>query len=219
MYHIKPQLVIGFHGCDVQKRDAMLRNPNEYKISQKPYDWLGHGLYFWENNYDRALQWAHEKKERGKIVAPAVVGAVLYLGHCCDFLDRRFISVLATHYERMESNYKALGKDMPQNKDAKDDRHKNKLLRDLDCAVIEFMHARLYTQVKQDIRDKGFSEYQLFDSTRGVFTEGGEAFTGAGILEKSHIQICIRNPNCIQGFFMPREETNFMDLQDKKYLL
>jgi len=43
----------------------------------------------------------------------------------------------------------------------------------------------------------------MFDSIRGVFTEGGPAFDGAGLFAKSHIQICIRKPNCIQGFFMP----------------
>ncbi len=27
----------------------------------------------------------------------------------------------------------------------------------------------------------------------------------AGLTEKNHIQICIRNPNCIKSFFLPRE--------------
>jgi hypothetical protein len=54
MYDVKPNLIIGFHGCEVSVRDALLKNPNEIKISQKPFDWLGHGLYFWENNYERA---------------------------------------------------------------------------------------------------------------------------------------------------------------------
>lgn len=27
----------------------------------------------------------------------------------------------------------------------------------------------------------------------------------AGFTEKNHIQICIRNPNCIKSFFLPRE--------------
>ena len=61
MYDVKPNLLIGFHGCERGVRDQLLMNPNDYKISQKPFDWLGHGLYFWENNYDRALEWATEK--------------------------------------------------------------------------------------------------------------------------------------------------------------
>lgn len=44
-----------------------------------------------------------------------------------------------------------------------------------------------------------------FDSVRGVFFEGTELYPGAGFREKDHIQICIRNPNCIKGYFLPRE--------------
>jgi hypothetical protein len=43
-----------------------------------------------------------------------------------------------------------------------------------------------------------------FDSVRGVFWEGKELYPGAGFMERNHIQICLRNPNCIKGFFIPR---------------
>jgi len=29
---------------------------------------------------------------------------------------------------------------------------------------------------------------------------------GAGFKEKNHIQICVRNRNCIKGYFLPREK-------------
>ena len=216
MYDVKPNLIIGFHGCERSVRDAILMNPNDYKISQKPFDWLGHGFYFWENNYDRAWQWAEEKKERGKIKEPAVIGAVLYLGHCCDFLDKRYIQHLIYYFNLMKSQYEQMGIALPQNRDLEQDAHKNKIFRNLDCAAIEFMHAEISKRLKTDMAEKGYSKYKIFDSTRGVFIEGGPAFEGAGLFDKSHIQICIRNPNCIQGFFMPREETDFMDWLEKK---
>jgi hypothetical protein len=216
MYDVKPNLIIGFHGCEAEIRDMLLQNPNYYKISQKPFDWLGHGLYFWENNYDRALQWANDKKELGRIKTPAVIGAVLHLGRCCDFLDKRYIGLLAQYFTIMQSRYKKLGKALPENKNLPHDQHKDKVLRHRDCSVIEFMHSEIYDQVKIDLQTKGFTDYKIFDSTRGVFTEGGPAFEGAGLFEKSHIQICIRNPNCIQGFFMPREEIDFMEWLEKQ---
>ncbi|SDG74327.1 hypothetical protein [Chitinophaga filiformis] len=77
MYHIRPNLIVGFHGCDEVVRNALLNNPNKIKISRKRYDWLGNGMYFWENNYQRALDWATEKYQRGKITSPAVIGAVI----------------------------------------------------------------------------------------------------------------------------------------------
>src|SRR3954466_7447082 len=106
MYDIKPNLIIGFHGCEASVRGALLKNPNEIKISQKPYDWLGHGMYFWENNYERALSWANDKKRRGKIDNPAVIGAVLNLGYCCDFLDSKHIMILKPNYFSMQDLYR-----------------------------------------------------------------------------------------------------------------
>lgn len=210
MYNIKPNLIIGFHGCEASVRGALLKNPNEIKISQKPFDWLGHGMYFWENNYERALLWAQEKKDRGSIKEPAVIGAVLYLGYCCDFLDRKYIQLLARSFAVMEDHYKKSGKELPSNKDLANDPHKDKIMRHLDCAAIEFIHAEIFDQIQKDIKTKGYSNYKIFDTARGVFTEGGPAFQGAGIFAKSHIQICVRNPNCIQGFFMPRKEIDFV---------
>ena len=209
MYDIKPNMIIGFHGCEASVRDALLNNPNEIKISRKPFDWLGHGMYFWENNYERALQWAQDKKSRGAIKEPAVIGAVLYLGICCDFLDKKYIQLLAQSFVGMKERYSKSGKLLPSNKDMPNDLHKDKIMRHLDCAAIEFLHNRIFTEVQHDMQTKGYSDHKIFDTTRGVFTEGGPAFQGAGLFAKSHIQICVRNPNCIQGFFMPRKEIDF----------
>jgi len=43
------------------------------------------------------------------------------------------------------------------------------------------------------------------DSVHGIFNEGEELYPNAGFREKDHIQICVRNPNCIKGFFLPRK--------------
>ena len=209
MYDVKPNLVIGFHGCDLDVRDKLLNQPDEIVISRKPYDWLGHGMYFWESNYTRAFQWALDKKKRGAIKTPAVIGAILHLGYCCDLLDSKYIPFLQWAYRLMKDRGASKGVQLPKNKDLPQDKYKDKLLRELDCLVIEFMHQLFLKNRQAEIETKGSSGYKLFDSTRGAFTEGGPAFEGAGIFEKSHIQICIRNPNCIKGFFLPRQEIDF----------
>ena len=76
--------------------------------------------------------------------------------------------------------------------------------------VIEFTHTYIANQYKKDKIARGFSDLKIFDSTRGVFTEGGPIYNGAEIFEKTHIQICIRNSNCIKGFFLPRREIDFL---------
>jgi hypothetical protein len=209
MYDSRPNLIIGFHGCDEAVKQKLINNSSSIQISQKPYDWLGHGMYFWENNHDRALEWAENKKKRGGIEIPSVVGAVLQLGYCCDLLDSRYVQVLKDYYKLMVGDYKLVDQELPENKDLKGDSHKDKILRVLDCRVIEYMHDQIYEQYKEDINLKGFSDLKIFESTRCVFTEGGPAYEGAGIFEKSHIQICIRNPDCIKGFFNPRKSTPF----------
>ena len=209
MYNNRSNLILGFHGCDESVRDTLLNKPNKILLSEKPYDWLGNGIYFWENNYDRALQWAKDKVKRGEITKASVIGAVLSLDYCLDFTDSRFIDMLQSYYDLMDHQYNLVGKVIPENKDLKTDSFKDKLLRELDCAVIEFMHQNIEEQRRTDIKTNGFSTYKVFDSARGLFAEGGPAFPGAGIQKKNHIQICIRNSNCIKGFFMPRKEIDF----------
>lgn len=51
-------MIIGFHGCDESKANPLVNDPDTISFSKENYDWLGHGLYFWENNCDRALELA-----------------------------------------------------------------------------------------------------------------------------------------------------------------
>lgn len=87
---------------------------------------------------------------------------------------------------------------MPENQYTKN--NTDLLIRKLDCAVIESLHT--------------FREEQgqvPYDSVRGVFFEGKEIYPNSGFREKSHIQLCIRNPNCIKGYFSPRDiDTNWV---------
>jgi hypothetical protein len=209
MYSNKTNLIIGFHGCDLSIRNILLNKPNSIQKSKKPYDWLGHGVYFWENNLERSEQWAKEKAKRGEIENPSVIGAILSLDYCFDLMDTQFIEILQSYYHLMVKDYAELGKELPKNKDAETDQFKDKIFRELDCSVIEYMHKKIEEKINDDKSLKGFSNFKMFDSSRGVFTEGGPAFEGVGIQLKNHIQICIRNPNCIKGFFLPRTEINF----------
>lgn len=200
MYSTRSNLLIGFHGCDESIAQKLLNSPKKVKISTEPYDWLGHGFYVWENNFERAFQWAKDKEKKGLIEKAAVIGVVFTLDYCLDLMDSEFIKMLPIYYSLMEKDFHTSIKELPKNKDVKEDEHQDLLIRDLDCSVIEFLHKEIHEKIKIN-PNLGLME---FDSTRGVFTEGGPAFPGAGIKMKSHIQICIRNMKCIKGFFLPR---------------
>ena len=60
------------------------------------------------------------------------------------------------------------------------------------------------TRYLQDIEEY-IEKYKRYDSVRGIFLEGNAIYPDSGILEKTHIQICVRNPNCIKGYFAPKE--------------
>lgn len=61
MYAKLPNLVIGFHGCNIDTCDNVLHKHQHLKASANKYDWLGNGIYFWENSYQRAYEWAEQK--------------------------------------------------------------------------------------------------------------------------------------------------------------
>ena len=140
MYNNRSNLYIGFHGCDEAVRNELVNNPNTIKISEKPFDWLGHGFYVWENNQERALQWAKDKQKVGKIEKASVVGVIYILGNCLDFTDSQFIDVIELYYENLKKELEELEQILPINKDADFDNFKDKLLRELDCMVIQYMH-------------------------------------------------------------------------------
>jgi len=77
-------LTIGYHGCplDVGMR-AVLRQEG-LQPQNKAYHWLGDGIYFWENDPHRALEWAQEKASRNEVKDPFVIGAIIDLGRCLD---------------------------------------------------------------------------------------------------------------------------------------
>lgn len=193
MYSKLPNLVLGFHGCEKKVADSVIRGESELNPSTNDYDWLGSGVYFWEQNYDRAMQWAVDSCRRHGGGEPAVVGAVIDLGYCLNLTDSHYIDLLKTEYDLMKAEFEMLDLPMPVNKGRTED----KLLRRLDCAVVEHLHARM---ASGDIPE----HVTAFDSARGLFSEGSPIYPGAGFREKTHVQICVRNQNCIKGYFVPR---------------
>ena len=50
LYSILPSFALGFHGCDESVADAVLAGNQQLFPSRNKYDWLGEGIYFWENS-------------------------------------------------------------------------------------------------------------------------------------------------------------------------
>lgn len=52
LYSTLPNIIIGFHGCDKEVFQKILYKHEPFKCSHNTYDWLGSGMYFWEQNLD-----------------------------------------------------------------------------------------------------------------------------------------------------------------------
>ena len=192
LYSGRSNLIIGFHGTTKDRAEKYLSGSLDFHASTNDYDWLGSGMYFWENNLERARKWAEDAaKRKGDGSEPAVIGAILDLGHCLDLTDSEYLEELKVGYKGLKKSFEQSGKTLPTNSSGGSST--DMLLRHLDCAVINFLH--------QMHKDVGMSQY---DSVRGVFWEGEDLYEGAGFKAKNHIQIAIVNPNCIKGFFRPR---------------
>jgi hypothetical protein len=195
MYTSRTGLILGFHGTDESIVNDVLNGKGDLKKRDNVYDWLGHGIYFWDNSPSRAMDWAIElsKRKGSKITKTAVIGAILDLGYCLDLLDYKNLELVKFGYSMLESTLSASKIPMPQNKGNDADL----TLRELDCAAIQSLHS--------SITDDNEKE---FDSVRGVFWEGKRLYPNAGFREKNHIQICVRNIECIKGYFLPLKRIN-----------
>lgn len=196
--------VLGYHGCDRSVGVAALHGNLTLVQSDKEYDWLGPGVYFWEGDPTRAWEWAERKANSGDYTEPFVIGAVVDLGNCLDLLARDNLDLLELAYQDFAARQRTAGLELPENEDAKHDRHADKLLRKLDCAVIRNLHDIIEQQPPEGHPDVG--EYlEPFDTVRGLFTEGARVYPGAGFFAQTHTQVAVRNNDCIRGVFLPRE--------------
>ena len=112
MYSALPNMIIGFHGCDMEVFEKILYRHEPFKSSVNSYDWLGNGMYFWEYNLERAWEWAKSGVTNPKthIEKPAVIGAVIDLGFCLNLIDSNNIQLLKAQYELFNSKMAIAGK-------------------------------------------------------------------------------------------------------------
>lgn len=191
-----PSFVLGYHGCNKTIGEKILSGTTRLKPSDNRYDWLGKGIYFWENDPSRALNFAthlrdNPRKGAPKIEDPFVIGAVIDLGRCLNLLEHESLQLLKTGYELLCKLHQESGLEIPRNNPGLSE-DGDLLLRHLDRAVIETIHTYNKEQNKPP-----------YDSVRAAFWEGGELYPNAGFKEKNHIQICVRDHDCIRGYFRP----------------
>ena len=200
-YH-QPFQITGFHSCDKEVGLKILNGQDQLIASENAWDWLGPGVYFWEQNPQRALHYSEEcarkkQKNNGLIETPFVIGAIIELGNCLNLIEPNSIGIVKQAYEELSEMCKQTGQQMPVNKGPN---------RELDCSVIKFVH-----------QSNTALDRPAFDSIRSPFHEGGYLYEGSNFTERLHIEICVLNPDLIKGYFLPRPIDEFNPYLNKPF--
>lgn len=188
-------VVLAFHGCDAVTRDAILTGELPgLSRSNNPYDWLGPGVYFFEGDPQRALNFAvaaaaqpERKYTKRPIASPAVLGAILRVGN---WLDMSTQSGVAEYTRALESLRKIRTK-IPINKAAFVGDN-DLILRNLDRAVFKHIH-----------ESRGGSGQPAYDAVRSPFAQGKPLADDCRFTESAHVQIAVYDMKAVVGWFLP----------------
>jgi hypothetical protein len=109
------------------------------------------------------------------------------------------IDIVKKNHSRLIETCNNSGTSIPANKGA---------VRKLDCAVIKSVH-------------KSTEDDQLppYDTVRSAFNEGGQIYPDSNFYDRLHIEICVRNPSLIKGYFLPRPINEFNPYLKKEFSL
>lgn len=185
-YH---RTVVGFHGTSLARATSIVQRSSWFTPSRNDFDWLGHGVYFWEHAPLRAWEWARSKyAERTKI---AVLGAMIRLGRCFDLLEPANARLLERLHRQYGTAAEEAGELPRRNANAK---------KYLDCATMQYA-----CQVFED-------EDRPLDTIRAVFVPSGRKerlWERSGLFHNAHIQLCVRNVDCVLGAWLVPEPTAY----------
>jgi hypothetical protein len=195
-YH---RTVVGYHGTGLSVALRLVNRVEDFIWSEKDYDWLGRGIYFWEYAPKQALNFAKIRQrqyknkqnktpedERRASEPLAVVACMIRLGFCLDLTEPENVEYLGEIFESYKEVMELAGGDLPKNK------HK---YRKLDRAVFEYAYKVIEA-----------SEPNLkVDTARGVYvpTDGVKrVWDGSWISRDTHIQLCVRNSASLLGTWL-----------------
>ena len=162
---------IGYHGTSAEAAERILAAG--FEPSRNEYDWLGDGAYFFQDAPVRAMEWARQRFGPDA----AVIGAEIDLDSCIDLLDIPWHIQVARAYRRYRGGLEKNGQLLPRQSAGA---HR------LDRSVMNYLIDRLEAGGR------------AVTSVRAAFAEGEPAFPGSALLNRSHVQIAVRNSAVIQ---------------------
>lgn len=161
----------GYHGTSAEAARAI--ENSGFRPSQNPYDWLGDGVYFFQDGKARAQSWA-----TARWPAAAVIEAQIDLNDCLDLLDPAWFEVLSDAYDAIVALYASRGEALPRQRG---------LVHGMDRVVINYAC---------EVLDQAGTHVT---TVRGAFQEGRPAFPGSALATLAHIQVAVRDLTAIRS--------------------
>ncbi len=171
----EPLEVYGYHGTSQKAAQKIIEQGFNFSIND--YDWLGTGVYFFQDAPLRAYTWAKERYPD----TPAVIRAKLVLENCLDLLDIGWFPLIRETYDSFVTAYKKTNIPLPRQNPQRSKAHR------LDCAFFNYL-------VGEIIESQG----ENVGAIRAVFNEGDRIYSDSAIFDRAHIQISIRNLTLIK---------------------
>lgn len=167
--------VYGYHGTSRQAASTILCNG--FRPSDNDYDWLGTGVYFFQDAPERAMQWATEQHPNN----PAVIRSVIRLENCIDLLDINWFPIIREAYSLFVDEYRKINQPLPSQNPERSKAHR------LDCAYFNYV-------VQEILEPQG----QRIGAIRAIFLEGERVFPTSAIFDLAHVQIAVRDLSLIE---------------------
>lgn len=195
-YH---RTVVGYHGTGLTAALRIVNRVEDFRWSERDYDWLGRGIYFWEHAPKQALTFAKTRQdqykqkrekspedERRATEPLAVIACMIRLGFCLDLTEPKHVEYIAEVFVDYEESMELAGVPLPKN---------TRKYRKLDCAVFEYAYEVI----------KKAESSSIVDTARGIYvpTDGiKRVWAGSWISRDTHIQLCVRNPANLLGAWL-----------------
>lgn len=160
--------VYGYHGTS--QTAAALIVHGTFLPSNNRYDWLGDGIYFWEEAPERAWEWARQVYGDDA----AVVASRLLLDSCMDLAERHWQEFLAEVYRSFAHERKQRGRAVPRQRP-------NSGSHPLDRVII---NRAVVTLAQQGI---------VIRVVRSPFREGKRLYPWSALYSHQHVQIAVRD--------------------------
>jgi len=176
--------VWGYHGTLQENVEGILSQG--FQLSRNPWEWLGDGVYFWQDAPNRAREWAEEWAARGthqSVEKTAIIQAKLRLENCIDMLDVGWRDAL----EELSKDFLGRIRKTPEFAKLKNHRIGTRRGRhELDAAFFNYAVGELANTGMR------------VSSIRAAITEGEPILPDSPLCYKSHVQICILNTSLIE---------------------